>query len=96
LSYPTSCSPQAWAAAAPLLLVRTLLRLDPWISGRQVWFAPAWPAELGTLKIENLPLAGYRAEVAVDMDGGRLSGLPEDIRIIDEPRPVTTGTESRR
>jgi len=28
--YPTSCSPQAWAAAAPLLWLRTLLRLDPW------------------------------------------------------------------
>lgn len=27
--YPTSCSPQAWAAAAPLSLVRTLLRLEP-------------------------------------------------------------------
>ena len=27
--YPTSCSPQAWAAASPVLLLRTLLRLDP-------------------------------------------------------------------
>ncbi|MGH8919886.1 MAG: amylo-alpha-1,6-glucosidase, partial [Actinomycetes bacterium] len=28
VSYPTSCSPQAWAAAAPLLGLRVLLRLD--------------------------------------------------------------------
>ncbi len=36
--YPTSCSPQAWAAAAPILLVRTLLRLDPWVpAGRCGW-----------------------------------------------------------
>jgi len=27
--YPTSCAPQAWAAAAPLLLVRNLLGLNP-------------------------------------------------------------------
>jgi glycogen debranching enzyme len=27
--YPTSCSPQAWAAAAPIQLIRTLLRFDP-------------------------------------------------------------------
>ena len=28
-SYPTSCSPQAWASASPLLWLRTLLRLAP-------------------------------------------------------------------
>ena len=27
--YPTSCSPQAWASAAPLLVVRALLGLEP-------------------------------------------------------------------
>ncbi|MDP8971307.1 MAG: amylo-alpha-1,6-glucosidase, partial [Actinomycetota bacterium] len=32
VTYPTSCSPQAWAAAAPLLLVRTLLGFEPWAS----------------------------------------------------------------
>ena len=30
VAYPTSCSPQAWAAASPLLCLRTMLRLDPW------------------------------------------------------------------
>ena len=29
VSYPTSCSPQAWAAASPLLFLRTLLRFEP-------------------------------------------------------------------
>jgi glycogen debranching enzyme len=27
--YPTSCSPQAWASASPLLLVRAFLGLEP-------------------------------------------------------------------
>jgi glycogen debranching enzyme len=31
VSYPTSCSPQAWASGTPLLFLRTLLRLDPWV-----------------------------------------------------------------
>src|SRR4051794_39620532 len=31
--YPTSCSPQAWAAASPLLLLRSLLRFDPAVPG---------------------------------------------------------------
>src|SRR6185312_15844934 len=29
--YPAACSPQAWAAASVFSLVRTMLRLDPWI-----------------------------------------------------------------
>src|SRR5437660_7329873 len=29
VSYPTSCSPQAWASASPILALRTLLRFDP-------------------------------------------------------------------
>jgi hypothetical protein len=27
--YPASCSPQAWASAAPVHLIRVLLRFDP-------------------------------------------------------------------
>ena len=41
--YPTSCSPQAWAAASPLLMLRTLLRLDPWVPRGQ-GLAAARPA----------------------------------------------------
>ena len=32
-AYPASCSPQAWAAASPLLWLRTLLGLEPWAPG---------------------------------------------------------------
>ncbi len=43
VAYPTSCSPQAWAAASPLLMLRTLLRLDPWVPRGKVWLHPALP-----------------------------------------------------
>ena len=29
VQYPTACSPQAWATGAPLLLLRTMLGLEP-------------------------------------------------------------------
>src|SRR4029434_6166794 len=29
VQYPTACSPQAWSTGAPLLLVRTMLGLEP-------------------------------------------------------------------
>jgi glycogen debranching enzyme len=39
--YPTSCSPQAWAAAAPVLLMRTLLRFEPDIPAGRIGLDPA-------------------------------------------------------
>ena len=43
VSYPTSCSPQAWAAASPLLFLRTLLRFEPDIRRSSLHLAPRCP-----------------------------------------------------
>lgn len=58
IAYPTSCSPQAWAAAAPLHLLRVLLRLEPDVPARTFRLAPALPPRLGSLRVESLPLGG--------------------------------------
>ena len=58
VSYPSSCSPQAWAAAAPLLFLRTLLRLDPWVPHGKVWLDPVLPERIGYLRVDRIPLAG--------------------------------------
>ncbi|MDQ0578373.1 amylo-alpha-1,6-glucosidase [Streptomyces rishiriensis] len=86
LPYPTSCSPQAWAAATPVQLVRALLRIDPWMSHGQVWVAPAWPARYGRLRIHNIPLAGRRVELEVDGESTRVTGLPDEVEIVHQPR----------
>jgi glycogen debranching enzyme len=85
LPYPTSCSPQAWAAASPIQLMRALLRLDPWASQHRVWFAPAWPAGYGPLRIHNLPLGGARVALGVDGSAAELAGLPDDIELVRDP-----------
>ena len=91
VGYPTSCSPQAWAAASPLLFLRTLLRFDPWIPSGRVSVAPAVPAALGRLRVDGIPLAGSRVSVAVDADGGvTVDGLPPDIELVSEPRSPLT------
>ncbi len=84
--YPTSCSPQAWAAATPVQLVRTLLRVDPWMSRGQVWVSPAWPRRFGRLEVENLPLAGARVNLVVRDDWFEVKGLPPGVTLISEPR----------
>ena len=91
VSYPTSCSPQAWASAAPLLNLRTLLRFEPWVPHGKVWLSPVLPAGIGALQVQRIPLAGRRITVAVDADGScSVEGLPADIELVTEPRhPLT-------
>jgi glycogen debranching enzyme len=92
VSYPTSCSPQAWAAAAPLLLIRTLLRFDPWVPHGKVWLAPALPFEIEWLRVERIPLAGSRVNIEVEGDHVSLEGLPPGVDVVHHPRsPFTSG-----
>jgi hypothetical protein len=93
--YPTSCSPQAWAATTPVHLIRTLLRFDPWIPHGVVWLAPAVPAEFGRLRIENVGLAGAHLSVDVTNDSFTVDGLPDPIHLIRQPRkPLTDALPS--
>ncbi|MGO8873472.1 MAG: glycogen debranching N-terminal domain-containing protein [Acidimicrobiales bacterium] len=93
VGYPTSCSPQAWAAASPLLCLRTLLRLDPWVPYGKTWLSPNLPDEIGYLKVDGIPLAGSRVtiEVGSTVPGGvAITGLPAEIELIREPRRPST------
>ncbi len=92
VSYPTSCSPQAWSAASPLLFLRTLLRLDPWVPHRKVWLAPALPESIRYLRVDRIPLAGRRVTVAVVDGEVKVEGLPADVEVVAEPRdPFPSG-----
>jgi glycogen debranching enzyme len=53
VQYPTACSPQAWSTGAPLLLLRTMLGLDP-IGDRLVVDA-ALPKSIGHLELLDIP-----------------------------------------
>lgn len=88
--YPTSCSPQAWAAATPVHLLRVLLRLDPWVPYGKVWLAPALPAELGEVRVDRLALGTHRVSVRAAGERLEVSGLPAEVELIRQPRyPLT-------
>jgi glycogen debranching enzyme len=53
VQYPTACSPQAWSTGAPLLLLRTMLGLEP-IDGHLV-VDPAIPRHIGSLQLLDIP-----------------------------------------
>jgi glycogen debranching enzyme len=90
VGYPTSCSPQAWAAASPLLCLRTILRLDPWVPYGMTWLAPSLPDGIHHLKVERIPLAGSRVTVEVEGDDVEVTGLPPDVELVSTPRHATT------
>jgi glycogen debranching enzyme len=53
VQYPTACSPQAWSTGAPLLLLATMLGLEP--VGAHLVVDPALPSTIGHLELLDIP-----------------------------------------
>ena len=68
VQYPTACLPQAWAAGAPMLGIRTLLGLEP--KGEVLTSAPdpVLPFWFGTLAVEGIRGRWGRADVVAKGD----------------------------
>jgi glycogen debranching enzyme len=87
--YPTSCSPQAWAAAAPLHMFHSLLRLAPDLASGRAWCAPAVPRRYLPVQVTSLRLGGSRLAIDIRDDGWDLTGLDDaGITLIRTPPPV--------
>jgi glycogen debranching enzyme len=74
--FPTSCSPQAWASAAPLLLVRAFLGLEPHVPRRTLAVRPGLPAAWGRVALDGLRLGPITAHIAAEGDRVAVRGLP--------------------
>ncbi|WP_405090919.1 amylo-alpha-1,6-glucosidase [Micromonospora sp. NBC_01392] len=53
VEYPTACSPQAWSTGAPLLLIRTMLGLEPHEGHLAV--DPQLPVGMGRIEVLDIP-----------------------------------------
>ncbi|OKI51487.1 amylo-alpha-1,6-glucosidase [Micromonospora sp. CB01531] len=51
--YPTACSPQAWSTGTPLLLLRTMLGMEP--RGEHLVTRPAVPPSMGRIELLDIP-----------------------------------------
>lgn len=80
--YPTSCSPQAWASAAPLLLLRSCLGLDPHVPHRILEVSPHLPAEWGRIALSDLRLAGMTVNVEAEGEAAKAHGLGDDWHLV--------------
>jgi glycogen debranching enzyme len=82
VAYPTSCSPQAWASAAPLLVLRALLGLEVDVPLGTVSVSPGLPAAMLPMSVDGVRLGGRRVDLVVDAEGLRFSGLPARLKAV--------------
>jgi len=87
--YPVACSPQAWASAAPFLLLRACLGLFPDAAGHVLRItSPALPAWLDHLTLQGLRVGESRVTLHFTRGSsgtfvalGEVEGGPLDVRI---------------
>lgn len=88
--YPTACSPQAWAATTPLMLIKSLMGYHPDVGLGRLWMDPALPKSYGDLHITNAPMAGGRITIDIADSVPSVQGLPEGMVFHHGARPWLT------
>ena len=85
VEYPTSNSPQAWAAGAMALVVTTMLGLELSIPERRIRLRPALPERVGWLELSGLPVAGASVTIRVERAGAGVAcevhGAPDGFAV---------------
>jgi glycogen debranching enzyme len=89
--YPTSCSPQAWAAGVPFEVLRTGLGLEADLPAGRFEAGPAMPL-LGGVRIRGLRLGGRPVSLGAEGVEVSVEGLPDGVR--SGPRPPVGGSRS--
>lgn len=68
IRYPTSCSPQGWAAAAPFLILQGMLGLEADAWNGKLHLAPHLPEWFGQIEVKNLQIGHGRVDLRVYRD----------------------------
>jgi glycogen debranching enzyme len=73
--YPASCRPQAWSAAAAVVLLQAVLGLRPDLPAGQVEARPCGGSPVGAVRVEGLVVGGAPATIAVDRQARVVHGV---------------------
>lgn len=86
IPYPTSCSPQAWSSAAPVLLLRSFLGLEPHTPHRQIAVSPHLPEAWGRVVLTDLRLGNIAVDLEAEGETVKILRMPEDWQLHTAPR----------
>lgn len=81
VAYPASCSPQAWAAASTLLLIRSMVGLDPDLPRHRVELEAGLASGSPDLQAEGVPLGAGRVRIVGDHATILIDGLGTGIDV---------------
>ncbi|AGZ45434.1 amylo-alpha-1,6-glucosidase [Actinoplanes friuliensis] len=82
MPYPAACRPQAWSAAAAVLMLQATLGLQPDVPNGRVRLDPLAGAPFGPITATGLRIAGHAVDVTVDAAGAAtISGLPAGLTL---------------
>ncbi|HEY8347052.1 MAG TPA: amylo-alpha-1,6-glucosidase [Symbiobacteriaceae bacterium] len=83
VDYPTACSPQAWSAATPIMLMQAILGLEPDAARGVLRLRPSLPPWLGRLTVRGLRVGRARVDLEVTAGGARAQvSDPEKLRVV--------------
>jgi glycogen debranching enzyme len=69
LPYPAACRPQAWSAAASVVLLQAVLGLEVDAPGGRMVLRPPSPSPMGALRVEGLRIGDDCITIEVDASG---------------------------
>jgi glycogen debranching enzyme len=81
LAYPAACRPQAWSAAAALVVLTAVLGLEPDLPAGRVALRPLRPSPVGELTVRGLSLGGAPLDLRLTAAG--------EIEILTAPAGLT-------
>jgi glycogen debranching enzyme len=81
IPYPTSSSPQAWAAAVPIYLIQQLLGIEPDIPNGAVTISPRLPKDID-LRLDNLRVADGLISIQADGTRAHILEAPPGIHVV--------------
>ena len=89
VSYPVACSPQAWAAGAPFLMLQAMLGISARADLRLLTVhAPSLPSWLNTVEVRDLRIADARLSLVFRREGEITSfsvlSREGDVRVVME------------
>ena len=88
VSFPASCSPQAWSAGAALLALRTLLGFNPDLPNGRLYIAGKAANGIQHLRIERLMLGGRAISIELHDGEVRIDGLDSSVQVVRVPNGV--------